>query len=146
MSGYVYPLELCLESLDPHSDTRPYVHCVAVARGTPGLGIGPQGEIVWCENARAVASLWISSDGQLMVSQAYDRAKVELTQGCLSTPVPKDKPTVILNEDVLTIEGHAFRVHICSRTNAVIAPEHLSLRRNQIFVTAGAMAALAISG
>jgi hypothetical protein len=119
---------------------------VAVVRGTPGLGIDPQGEIVWCENNRAAASLWISSDGELMVSQPYDNAKVELTQGSLIVHVPKGKPVVILNEDVLTIEGHAFRVHICGRTNAVLAPEHLSLRRNQIFVAAGAMAALAISG
>ena len=74
------PIELCLEELDDASDAEPYVRCVAVAGGRPGLCFSPAGEVLWRLNESALAEIWVSLDGRLMFFRKSLQGQVSLTR------------------------------------------------------------------
>ncbi len=146
MPDFIEPIELCLESLDPSTDDQPYVRCVALAGGDPGLGIDSDGRVVWCQNELAAALLWVSADRQLILVRRSISQSVRLIRAERFLDLPLDKPVVVLHEDVITIEGNSFRVHVHGTTQIIAPPERLLLRRAQTFVAGAVLAAATIAG
>ena len=146
MPDFVEPIELCLESLDPAEDEHPYVRCVAMVGGEPGLGITPDGAIVWQRDTAAAALLWVSADRQLIVSRHQEPQSVRLIRAERFLDLPLGKPVVVLHEDVLIIGSHTFRVHVHGIAAVVAPPTRLTLRRAQTFVAAAALVATSFAG
>lgn len=141
MADVVTPIELCLESLDPMDDNHPYVHCVALAGGEPGLGVTANGTIVWRENDAAAFLLWVSADNRLIAWRSSELHSVRLSRAERVLDLPANKPVVALHGDTVEIEGRSFRVHVHGVASTIESPTRLSLRRAQRWVEAGLVAA-----
>ena len=146
MPDFVEPIELCLESLDPAEDEHPYVRCVAMAGGEPGLGISPNGAIIWREDTAAVALLWVSADSQLIVSRHQEGHGVRLIRAERFLELPLAKPVVVLHEDVLVIGERTYRIHVHGVAAVVAPPTRLTLRRAQTLLATAALAAASFAG
>ena len=146
MSSFVCPVELCLESLASNSDDEPYVRCVAVARGTPGLGIGAQGQISWCDNEQNLADIWVSRDGDLAISLCGGVCQIQVLRGRRKMDVTRGNPERLVDGDVVCIDGNSYRVHIYGLTSTITAPEQLTVQRTGLFVTEATMLALSTAG
>lgn len=144
MSNSVEPIELCLESLDPAEDDRPYVRCVALAGSGSGLGLTAAGKIVWLQNETACLLIWVSADNRLIIQRRGNAARVRLTRAERFLDLPESKPVVTLHADVIEIEGHSFRVHVHGVAQRVAPPVRLALRRAQNWA-AGALAAASLT-
>jgi len=140
MKSVVEPIELCLESLDSAHDNGPYVRCVALAGGGPGLGLTSEGAVVWLQNGAAALLIWVSADNRLMVLRRDGLARVRLTRAERTLDIPENKPVVTLHRDVVEVEGHSFRVHVHGIAQAVNPPERLTLRRAERWVASAALA------
>ena len=136
------PIELCLESLDAADDEHPYVRCVALTGSSSGLGLTQAGKIVWQQNETACLLIWVSADGRLIVQRRSSAAAVRLTRAERFLDLPEGKPVVALHEDVLEVEGHAFRVHVHGVAQRLAPPLRLPLRRAWV---AGAVTALSMA-
>ena len=146
MTSIVEPIELCLESLDPAEDERPYVRCVALAGGTQGLGLTAVGGIVWCRNESASLLIWVSADNRLMLLRSDEMHRARLTRAERFLELPANKPVVALHGDVIEIEGRSFRVHVHGVAGTVAPPVRLTLRRAQKWVAGAALAAASLAG
>lgn len=144
MTNLVAPIELCLESLDPSDDAHPYVRCVALAGGEPGLGLTADGSIVWRQNDTASLLLWVSADNRLMALRSSEAHRVRLTRAERFLELPANKPVVTLHEDVIEIEGRSFRVHVHGLAQRIEPPTRLLLRRAQRWL-AGTLAAASLA-
>jgi len=134
------PIELCLEELDDASDAEPYVRCVAVAGGCPGLCFSPAGEVLWRLNESALAEIWVSLDGRLMFFRKSLQGQVSLTRVERHLELPLGKPVIMLGGDEITVAGKRFRVHVHGTTAKVRPPERLKLRRARNLAVAAAIA------
>jgi hypothetical protein len=141
MADSVVPIELCLESLDPADDDHPYVRCVALAGGQPGLGVTAEGQIVWRDNDAAALLIWVSADNRLIAWRSSKVHKVWLSRAERALELPASKPVVALNGDTVEIDGRAFRIHVHGTARTVESPTRMSLRRAQRWVEAGLVAA-----
>jgi hypothetical protein len=141
MRNLVEPIELCLESLDAADDERPYVRCVALAGGGPGLGLTSAGVVVWLQNQTAALLIWVSADNRLMIQRRDGSVHVRLTRAERFLDVPENKPVVTLHDDVIEIDGRSFRVHVHGIAQTVSAPERLTVRRARQWIAGAALAA-----
>lgn len=139
------PIELCLEELEERSGDEPYLRCVAVAGGHPGLCFSPQGEVWWQLNQDALAELWVSMDGQLIFYRTGGLGVVSLTRASRHLELPVGKPVVVLHGDEVRVEGRSYRVHVHGRATQVAPPERLTLRRAHQAVVGAALAASALA-
>jgi hypothetical protein len=146
MPNPVEPIELCLESVDRLEDDQPYVRCVAISGAEPGLGLSAEGEITWCQTEAASATFWVSADNQLIVTRNRESDEVRLIRAERFLDLPLEKPVVVLNEDLVVINGHGFRVHVHGVAASVEPPTRLALRRVQSMIAGAAVAALSIAG
>jgi len=144
MATRVDPIELCLESLDTADDERPYVRCVALAGGQPGLGLTAEGIVIWQHDKAASLLLWVSADNRLMSLRSSEACGVCLTRAERRLDLPPNKPVVTLHGDIIEIEGRAFRVHVHGVAASVLPPTRLSLRRAKQWIT-GAVAAASLA-
>jgi hypothetical protein len=134
------PIEICLEELDDASDAEPYVRCVAVAGGCPGLCFSPTGEVLWRLNETALAEIWVSLDGRLMFFRKSPQGQVSLTRVERHLELPLGKPVIVLGGDEISVAGKHFRVHVHGMTTRVKPPERLKLRRARNLALAAAIA------
>jgi hypothetical protein len=134
------PIELCLEELDDASDADPYLRCVAVAGGSPGLCFSPAGEVLWRLNETALAEIWVSLDGRLMFFRKSPQGQVSLTRVERHLELPLGKPVIVLGGDEISVAAKRFRVHVHGTTVEVRPPERLKLRRARNLAVAAAMA------
>jgi hypothetical protein len=141
------PIEICLEELDDASDAEPYVRCVAVAGGCPGLCFSPTGEVLWRLNETALAEIWVSLDGRLMFFRKSPQGQVSLTRVERHLELPLGKPVIMLGGDEISVAGKHFRVHVHGMTAEVKPPERLKLwrARNLGIAAAIAIGALAVT-
>ena len=140
------PIEICLEELDDASDAEPYLRCVAVAGGSPGLCFSPAGEVLWCLNESALAEIWVSRDGRLMFFRKSSHGQVSLTRVERHLELPLGKPVIVLGGDEIGVAGRRFRVHVHGTTAEVKPPERLKLRRARNLAIAAALALGALTG
>ena len=134
------PIELCLEELDDASDAEPYVRCIAVTGGSPGLCFSPAGEVLWRLNENASAEIWVSLDGRLMLFRKSLQAQVSLTRVERHLELPLGKPVIVLGGDEISVAGKRFRVHVHGTTAEARPPERLKLRRARNLAVAAAIA------
>jgi hypothetical protein len=134
------PIELCLEELNDASDAEPYVRCVAVAGGCPGLCFSPAGEVIWRLNDNALAEIWVSLDGRLMLFRKSPQGQVALTRVERHLELPLSKPVIVLGGDEISVAGRRFRVHVHGTATEVKPPERLKLRRARNLAVAAAVA------
>ena len=134
------PIELCLEELDDASDAEPYLRCVAVAGGSPGLCFSPAGDVLWRLNESALAEIWVPRDGRLMLFRKSPQGQVSLTRVERHLELPLGKPVIVLGGDEISVAGRRFRVHVHGTTAEVKPPERLKLRRARNLAVAAALA------
>lgn len=123
------PIEICLEELDDMSSATPYVRCVAIAGGQPGLCFSAEGELWWRLNDNATAELWVSRDGQLIFYRSQTKRGVSLTRVERHLELPLGKPVVVLDGDEIRVGSRHYRIHVHGATHNVTAPERLVLAR-----------------
>jgi hypothetical protein len=140
MSEIPEPIELCLEELTNLERDEPYLRCVAVAGGQPGLCFSPRGEVLWQLNERALAELWVALDGRLVFYRKKTDGIVSLTRASRHLELPLGKPVFVLHGDEIRVENLRYRVHVHGNVKEVLAPERLQLKRARQAVVGATMA------
>lgn len=140
MSEIPEPIELCLEDLTRLERDEPFLRCVAVAGGQPGLCFSPRGEVLWQLNEYAIAELWVALDGRLVFYRRRTDGVVTLTRVSRHLELPLGKPVFVLHGDEIRVENLRYRVHVHGKAKAVAAPERLPLKRARQAVVGATMA------
>jgi hypothetical protein len=138
------PLEICLEEMQLASDDERYIRCVALPGSAPGLALDRRGAVRWMPERPADYGLWVSADQQLILLRADGTEPVTVRRAGRTMEAPVEKPVVLLDQDLLEIDGHQLRVHVHGATDVVHAPERLS-RSTLARAARATAAALALS-
>jgi hypothetical protein len=133
-------MELCLEELEDQASPEPYLRCVAVAGGQPGLCFSPDGEVVWKLNEHAAAELWVSGDDKLIFYRKQSEGVVSLTRLSRHLELPLGKPVVVLHGDEICVKNRRYRVHVHGTAQEIVPPTRLDLRRTRHAVVGAALA------
>src|SRR5512133_2482670 len=133
-------IELCLEELSDSGCDEPYVRCVAVAGGTPGLGFSASGSVLWRQVENTVVELWVSLDARLILYRTREDCEVVLSRAARQLELPLGKPVVALHGDEFAVNGHRYRLHVHGLAAEVRPPEPLRLKRSRAAVLGAAVA------
>ncbi len=119
-------MEICLEDLDlPEQDER-YLRCVALPGGQPGLALDGQGAVRWMSDDPAHCGLWVSGDERLALLRGADAGPIMVERSGRALEAPTGKPVILLDQDLLRIDGRRLRVHVHGETEVIHEPEPLS--------------------
>lgn len=118
----------------------PYVRCVAVAGGSPGLGFSASGAVLWREVNNTVAELWVSLDARLILYRTREDSEVLLSRATRQLELPLGKPVVVLHGDEFAVNGHRYRLHVHGLAAEVRPPEPLRFKRSRAAVVGAAVA------
>ena len=69
-------MEICLEELDSPKNDAPYIRCVALPGGEPGLELDRDGKVRWMPETPADYGLWTSADGRLVLLRSEGSAPI----------------------------------------------------------------------
>lgn len=122
------PLEICLEDLDLSPDDERYLHCVALPGDEPGLALDHQGLVRWMPDAPAAYGLWVSADDRLILLREAGAGPLTVQRGTRSVEAPQGKPVVLLDGDLLLVEGRRLQLHVHGVASEVHPPEPLTAR------------------
>ena len=136
------PLSICIEDLRASDPDDRYTRCVALPGGQPGLGLDPQGRILWQTGDPVACELWISGDDKLILRRREGAPPTEVRRAGRATSVPAGKPVVLLDQDEVHVGDHGFRIHVHGAAPDVHAPTPLKAR---IAAAAGIAAAVALT-
>lgn len=147
-------MEICLEELDdlennaartdPDEDAEaPFIRCVALPGGEPGLALDRAGQIRWMEEKPAAYGLWTSADGRLALLRNPNATPMTVARGGRTLQVPPAQPVILRNGDVLHLGGRRYRVHVHGETDVIHPPERISRSTVAKWVGAAAAASLA---
>lgn len=141
------PLEICLEELSPANE-EPYIRCVALPGGEPGLALDRAGLVRWRSDESTDVGLWVSADGQLVLLRGAEAGTVVVSRAGRALDAPAGKPVVLRDQDLLELAGRTLRVHVHGVAAEIRAPERLSLRsvKEVARATAAALALTAAVG
>ena len=133
------PLAICIEDVAAAS----FLRCVALPGGQPGLVLDGAGQVHW-QAAPALLELFVSRDQRLILLRGDAAAPpATVRRGGRAVSAPPGQPVVLLDQDLLEIDGRQLRVHVHGLTDRVHPPERLS--RSALARTARAtVAALAL--
>jgi hypothetical protein len=142
-------LELCLEEADLTTDER-FIRCVATSGGEPGLALDREGAVRWMPDGPAEYGLWVSGDDRLVLLRGEGAGPITVSRGGRSLEAPVEKPVVLLDQDLLRVNGRQLRVHLHGITDQVFPPERLSAasfaRALRATAAAIALAAVGVGG
>lgn len=140
-------IEICLEELDRVEDDECFVRCVAVPGGEPGLALDREGKVRWMPEAPEAYGLWTSADDRLVLLREEGSAPIIVERDERSLEAPVDQPVVLLDGDLLRLDGRRFKVYVHGETEAVYAPERMTRSSLMRWARAAAAAAtVAIGG
>lgn len=141
------PVEICLEELDGSNQEEPFVRCVALPGGEPGLALDREGQIKWMPEDPAACGLWVTADDRLALLRTEDTGIITLERGTRTLEVPLGKPVILLDQDLLHLGNQRLRLHVHGEAAQVRPPERLSLSTlNRLARAAAAAATLALGG
>ena len=120
------PMEICLEDLDLSEDDERYIRCVALPGGEPGLALDREGEVRWMPDEQASHGLWVSGDDRLMLLRGEGAGPIRVERGGRSLEAPVDKPVILLDQDLLRVNGRRLLIHVHGTTEVVFEPEPLT--------------------
>jgi hypothetical protein len=119
-------LEICLEETNPPLADERYIRCVALPGGEPGLALDREGTVRWMPDEPTDFGLWVSADDQLILLRAEGAGPITVSRAGRSLAAPVAMPVVLLDQDLLQIDGRQLRVHVHGATDEVRPPERLS--------------------
>jgi len=119
------PLEICLEETNPPLADERYIRCVALPGGQPGLALDREGAVRWMPDRPADFGLWVSADDQLILLRAQSAGPITVSRAGRSLAAPAEMPVVLLDQDLLQIDGRQLRVHVHGATEDVHPPERI---------------------
>jgi len=133
-----HPKEICIEDLELSeregtANQAPYIRCVALPGGEPGLALAGEGMVRWMPDGPAARGLWISADERLVLLRAANAGPITVERGGRRVEAPEGKPVILVDQDLLRVNGRRLRVHIHGAAEAIYPPRPL---------TAGAIARL----
>lgn len=120
------PKELCLEDLDLSQDDERYIRCVALPGGEPGLALDREGAVRWMPDGPAAYGIWVSADDRLVLLRGEGAGPIVVERAGRSLEAPAEKPVILLDQDLLRINGRRLRVHVHGETDIVYEPEPLT--------------------
>jgi len=120
------PLEICLEDLELTENDERYIRCVALPGGEPGLALDREGAVRWMPEEPAQYGLWVSTDDQLVLLRGDGARPVTVSRAGRSLEAPEAKPVVLLDGDLLVVNGRRLLVHVHGAAQEIHAPEHLT--------------------
>ncbi len=121
------PQEICLEELAPESEA-PYIRCVALPGGEPGLALDREGSVRWMPDEPTDFGLWVSADEKLVLLRGAGAGPITVRRAGRALAAPEGAPVVLRDQDLLELDGRSLRVHVHGVAAEVHAPERLSLR------------------
>jgi hypothetical protein len=147
-------MEICLEELsstgeeldDRGGNDEPFIRCVALPGGDPGLALDRHGDVRWMPEGPAAYGLWTSADGRLVLLRGQGAGPVTVERGTRALEAPTEKPVMLVDGDILRVDGRGYRVHVHGETDVVYPPERLSRSAIRKLVGAAAAASLAFGG
>jgi len=116
------PKAICIEDLKPGRGCPRYLSCTAVAGREEGLGLGPDGDVLWKSPVPPACELWVSMDECLILYRRDGAPPVTVTRAGRGLRVPPEKPVVLLAGDGIRIGSRRLRVHIHGAAPAVRPP------------------------
>jgi hypothetical protein len=119
-------LEICLEETHLPPEAERYIRCVALPGGEPGLALDREGAVRWMPDAPATYGLWVSADDQLILLRAPGAGPITVSRAGRSLEAPAEMPVVLLDQDLLQVNGRELRVHVHGAADEIHAPERLS--------------------
>jgi hypothetical protein len=119
-------LEICLEETALPTNAERYIRCVALPGGEPGLALDRDGVVRWMPDPPADYGLWVSADDQLILLRSPDAGAITVSRAGRSLEAPAAMPVVLLDQDLLQLDGRELRVHVHGVAEEVHAPERLS--------------------
>ena len=118
------PIAICIEDLDPATESERYLRCVAVGGTERGLSVDVQGAVLWQQEAGAF-SLVVSLDERLVLLRPEGAAPSTVSRGGRCLEVPCGKPVVLIDQDRVDVGGRRLRVHVHGEAPEVHAPAPL---------------------
>lgn len=141
------PKEICLEELDRGSEEDVFIRCVALPGAEPGLALDREGAVQWMPEGPSAYALCVSTDGKLVLLRAEGSGPVHVERGSRSLAAPAGQPVVLLDQDLLCLDGRRLRVHVHGETEGVYAPErHTRSSLARLARAAAVAASLALGG
>ena len=138
-----HPKEICLEDLDLSPEDDRYIRCVALPGGEPGLALDREGAVRWMPDGPCAYGLWVSADDRLVLLREGGSGPITVARGGRIQEAPVDKPLILVDGDLLTLQGRRYKVHVHGQTELVYPPEPTS-RAALAKVARAATAALAL--
>jgi hypothetical protein len=120
------PKELCLEELDLTQDDERYIRCVALPGGEPGLALDREGAVRWMPDGPAAYGIWVSADDRLVLLRGEGAGPIVVERAGRSLEAPAERPVILLDQDLLRINGRRLRVHVHGEADIVHEPERLT--------------------
>jgi hypothetical protein len=120
------PLEICLEELTNPSVEERFIRCVALAGGEPGLALDRAGAVRWMPTGAADYGLWVSADERLILLRAEGADPIMVSRAGRGIEAPAGKPVVLVDQDLLEVNGQQLRVHVHGVAAEIRPPERLS--------------------
>ena len=144
-------MEICLEELEPNTTEEvqgeePFIRCVAMPGGDAGLSLDRGGQVRWMPEEPAAYGLWTSEDHRLVLLRGQGTQPITVERDGRSLEAPEDKPVILLDRDVLHLDGKSYRVYFHGETEAIHEPERLSRSALGKVVGAAAAASMALGG
>jgi len=118
------PVEICVEELDLPDER--YIRCVALPGGQPGLALDREGAVRWMPDGPADYGLCVSDDDRLVLLRGEGAGPAAVSRAGRSVEAPVGKPVVLLDQDLVQINGRRLRIHIHGATEAVYEPQPLT--------------------
>jgi hypothetical protein len=119
-------LEICLEETHLPPEAERYIRCVALPGGEPGLALDREGAVRWMPDDPVDYALCLSADDQLILLRASGAAPITVSRAGRSLEAPAEMPVVLLDQDLLRVNGRELRVHVHGAADEIHAPERLS--------------------
>jgi hypothetical protein len=120
------PLEICLEDLDLQPEDERYLRCIALPGGEPGLTLDRAGTARWMPDGPECYELWVSDDERLVLYRNEGAGPIVVERGGRAVEAPELSPVILLDQDLLRVDGRRLRVHVHGETELVYPPERLS--------------------
>jgi len=118
-------MEICLEDLGRSTPDERYLRCVALPGGEPGLALDGEGAVRWMPQQPTAYGLWVSADDRLVLIRSQGAGPITVSRAGRKVEAPEGKPVLLLDGDLLAVNGRQLRVHVHGPAVAVHRPEPL---------------------
>lgn len=99
---------------------------MALPGGEPGLALDGEGVVRWMPDGPAAYGLWVSADERLVLLRGANAGPITVERGGRRVQAPEGKPVILVDQDLLRINGRRLRVHIHGEAEAIYPPQPLT--------------------